>query len=269
LAACIEAGENTKQLDRTLQSWTNLHIRNATNKQSFRNAMLYPLTLVCLACTVLALLIWKLIPDYQKTYYLFEQEMPVWLQWLAAVRENFVWVMLAIFIGITLPTFVFLLRKRGTDALGLPTDPIARDRQHALGCEIAALMLEHRATLTDVCRLSSQATGVNRRVTDGAFEQISKQQKIEGISGDASALLASIYIDAIQPKDAQLAFQDLASNLRSRADDAALRKTRWLPMLVALSVGGVTLITYAFLIYLPWILLMQKIGSPENLNMDF
>ena len=58
----------------------------------------------------------------------------------------------------------------------------------------------------------------------------------------------------------------LAHLQRHQADQISLRQARWLPMLVALVVGLLTIMTYVFLIYLPWLLLLKQIALPPAIE---
>jgi hypothetical protein len=55
----------------------------------------------------------------------------------------------------------------------------------------------------------------------------------------------------------------VSDQLDFQAEAAALRESRWLPMLVALIILVITLAAYCLLVYLPWIQLMYRIGQPE------
>ena len=101
-------------------------------------------------------------------------------------------------------------------------------------------------------------------VHDDRDRYISRRLREEGVwePFETSLLLASLHAGIVSPAEAERDLLCVAQHLHERAEALAARATRWLPMLVALSVGFLTILTYVFLIYLPWILLLQRVVEP-------
>ncbi len=266
LAACIQAGESSGRLDLALEAWTAMHLSNSQSTQSLRAAMLYPLTLIVVALCSLGFVIWSLIPEYQKTYELFDRDLPLWLETLTRLHGHFWWLISGITIFAVAPLMIWAVRRRRFDAIGLPLDRVRRFRLQSLAAEIASLLLANQTPLMQAVKLSVSATGVSDSYTATAFEKLQKRTTIEPIGREVTLLLAALHTGIMDRDEVVKLLSSLASFLRQRANDHAQRQTRWLPIMVALVVGLLTAVTYVFLIYLPWLLLLKQIISPTSMG---
>ncbi|GAB5405881.1 MAG: hypothetical protein Aurels2KO_41120 [Aureliella sp.] len=264
LAACIQSGEQSGTLDVVLKGWTAMHIDNAASRRSFLVAMLYPILLVVIAVLALGFLVWHLVPEYVATFLMFENQLPWWLEAVQWVRSQTAWLIL-LMLAIALAGPVFLcLSGRGRSANGIPRDKSAAIRQQALGCDLAALLLNKQMPLEQVTRYSALACGASQQSAEAALELTRQQETAEPMPIELCAVLSSVHAGAITPDAASRTLHEVADHLRDSAQARATRRARWLPMLVALSVGFVTLVTYTLIVYVPWLWVMQKIGEPEN-----
>lgn len=262
LRACIEAGERTNELDATLQSWSGMHIANNQSTKRLRSAMLYPAMLIVVTVVSLGLVIWKLVPQYRATYELFEYELPDWLAAIVWVREQFGPFAILLALLLLLPLIVWFLRRRGLDSDGLPKEKSRRLRQQALGAELASILVGGQVPLNSVVLISTQATGAQSNDIDYAFERIQKRDTAVPHARESSMLLSTLHAGLITSEEAEENLLEVASHLRQSADLHSRSQARWLPMLVALTVGLLTIATYVFLIYLPWVWLLRKIVEP-------
>lgn len=269
LAACIQAGEQSDSLDHTLKNWAAMHIENSRSSKAFATAMLYPMLLVVIVVLSIGFLIWQLVPEYKTTYLLYENELPAWLETLLAVRSNFAFVVIGMLLVTLVPPIMLWWRARGYQPSGLPRSQSAADRQQALGCDLAATLFERQLPLDLVARYSALACGASTDTAEQAFEKTRNQEEIEPLPVELSAVLSSVHGGALSALEASKALRDVAGHLRDSAHNHSVRRARWLPMLVALCVGLVTVLTYTFLIYLPWIWLMQEISAPENMRIQY
>ena len=259
LAACIEAGEASRALDRTLHIWTDMHLANAHADRRLRTALVYPTLLIAVTLFSLSLVIWTLIPQYQETYTLFDQELPGWLVTIVWVRERYAILLIVLLLLAVTPLGVWYFRRYRRNAHGQPIEGSRRLRLQALAAEIAAIMLDKELPLKNVSRLSVQAAGGSRTEVDQAFSKVQSQSRAVPLSDEISMMLSALQAGVMGPQEATRTLKDLSSHLRQSADLSAARQARWIPMLVALTIGGITILTYVFLIYLPWIWLMQRI----------
>lgn len=263
LAACIEAGEISQRLDFSLESWAGMHIANAKTAQAMRAALVYPFALIAVTILALGFMVWELIPEYQSTYEMFDQDLPAWLNAIVSIRERFGMLQLGLLLLSLLPLFVWYLLRQRRDRFGQPVEFTRRCRLQALATEMAAVMLEAQIPLKRIADVSARMGGASADEAQQAFSRLQNQQPAAPLSRETSMLLASLQAGIIPLQDACDHLHKIAQHLRRVADIAANRQARWIPMLVALTVGFITVGTYVFLIYLPWIWLLQSIVAPE------
>jgi type II secretory pathway component PulF len=266
LSACIEAGERSDALDRTLECWSEMHIANAKSSKAMRTAMVYPILLIIVTMLSLGYVIWKLIPEYRATYVLFSREMPDWLSMIVRIREQLGPLLILLLALMVLPLAVWFWRRRTFSADRMPREPAQRLRLQALATELTAHMLTASVPLTEVVRLSAKAMYAKDQLVEQAFELLKNQRLLAPLPRETSMLLASLHAGLIGKDEAATHLHAVAHHLQQSAEIIAIRNARWIPMLVALVVGLLTILTYVFLVYLPWIALMTKIVSPDYLT---
>lgn len=264
LAACIQAGEQSDSLDHALKDWTAMHIENSRSNKAFVTAMLYPMLLVVIVVLSIGFLIWQLVPEYKATYLLYSSKLPAWLEILLSVRSNFAFVVVGMLFVTLIPPAVLWSRARGYRADGLPRSKNAADRQQSLGCDLAATLFERQLPLDKITRYSALACGASTETAEHAFDKTRNQEAFEPLPIELCAVLSSVHGGALSTDEASKALRSVAGHLRDSAHNHSVRRSRWLPMLVALCVGLVTVLTYTLLIYLPWIWLLQEISAPET-----
>ena len=264
LSACITAGELGQGMDRLLESWSSLHLANQRSTLALRNAMLYPTLLIVVTLVSVGSVVWRIIPEYQSTYAQFDQQLPSWLQLIAVVREHVAWLLLGMLLCSFLPLWVWYRRRQQYDQEGLPREPVRRMRMQSLAAEVARSLLAAGRPLSEVTCLSSQATGGNTEVALNAFKQLQQQQQLSLLSSETNIVLASLRVGVVESSEAIGHLAVVAEYLRDEAYLKSLQQARWVPMLVALVVGGLVLSTYVFLIYLPWVLLLIRIVAPQE-----
>lgn len=263
LAACIQAGEVSGRLDRTLEAWTSMHMANSRSSKSLRAAMFYPVMLIVVTVTSLGYVTYYLIPEYKKTYELFDRNIPLWLEWVSRIRDQFWWLMIALAIAAIAPLVIWAVRRRQFDSSGLPIDPAPRLRLQGLASELASYMIDSSTPLAEIVPLSVAATGVDENRSLTAFEKLQNRTMIEPIGRESTMLLALLHNGVLDRSEVSRNLATLGQLFQQRADEIAQRQVRWLPMLIALVVGLLTILTYVLLIYLPWILLLNQIIRPQ------
>lgn len=261
LAACIEAGQASNQLDTALERWTSMQIANAQTSRRLAIAMLYPLVLILIMLISISMTAWHLIPEIHDTYLLFQQDLPKWLKLLVELRENFGWVLMAIIAATILPLAFFFWRRRGYNKMGLPRLPERRLRIQALATRLASIQLSASQPLKEVVPRCVLAMG-SQQQSEHSFERLKARRPLDPLPPETSMLLGSLYAGVIDSGRAVELLDVVSDQLDYQADVIARRDSRWLPMLVALIVLVVTLAAYGLLVYLPWIQLMFQIGQP-------
>jgi type II secretory pathway component PulF len=264
LSACIQAGEISGRLDRTLEAWTSMHVANSRSTKSLRTAMLYPLMLIAVTVASLGYVAYYLIPEYKKTYELFDRSAPLWLELVSQVREHFWWLIVVLSVLGIAPLVVWAIRRRQFDRLGLPLDRAPRLRLQGLASELASHLIDSSTPLNQVVPLTVAATGADEKRSATAFEKLQNRVMIEPLGRESSMLLALLHNGVMDGAEASQNLASLGQHLQQRADQVAQRQVRWLPMLIALVVGLLTILTYVFLIYLPWLLLLKQIILPDQ-----
>ena len=258
LSACIQAGEVSGRLDRTLEAWTSMHMANSRSTKSLRAAMLYPLMLIAVTLVSLGYVTYSLIPEYKKTYELFDRGMPLWLDLISRVREHFWWLVIVLAVLSVAPLIIWAIRRRQFDSMGLPIDRAPRLRLQGLASELASHMIDSSTPLMQVVPLSVAATGADSHSSSTAFERLQKRDMIEPLGRESTLLLALLHAGVMDRSEASVNLATLGQFLQQQADQISQRQVRWLPMMIALVVGLITILTYVFLIYLPWLLLLKQ-----------
>lgn len=264
LAACIEVGERSGKLASTLEAWTEMHLARSRYAQALRGALVYPCLLIGVTVVSLGYILWKLIPEYRDTYAQYQTTPPIWLEWLVGVREQLGWwIVLLIVLALT-PLVVWFVHRGRFGRDGLPRDRAKRLRVQALGTEIIQLGVTAGIPLSELLAHGVRASGGSQQAADQAFGLLQQQQLIPQLSRETSLLLSSLYAGVLTPAETSQYLKQSAEGLQQQADDRAAAMVHWLPMLIALTVGAITIGTYVLLIYLPWILLLERIVEMQS-----
>lgn len=261
LAACIEVGQRSGCLEQTLDAWAAMHFARSRYSKKLRTAMVYPLLLILVTLLSLGYVIWQLIPEYRSTYAQFGEQLPIWLEWLVSVRERLGVMMVLLILLAILPLLCWYWHRKSFDAKGLPRELPQRLRVQGLVSELLSVGIKRGLSLTELLPFSVLASGGSSTEAQKALARVQQQQLIPELAPQASMLLAALHGGVTDQAEASQLLEEVADYLRQQADDRALRNERWLPMLVAITVGVLTILTYVGLIYLPWILLMQRLGN--------
>ena len=123
-------------------------------------------------------------------------------------------------------------------------------------------MIDSSTPLMQIVPLSVAATGADEKRSSTAFEKLQNRSMIEPLGRESTLLLALLHTGLMDRNEASRNLATLGQHLQQRADQVAQRQVRWLPMMIALVVGSLTILTYVFLIYLPWLLLLKQIIDP-------
>ncbi len=263
LAACIEVGERSERLDRTLDAWTDMHLASSRYGQTLRTAMVYPCLLIAVTLCSLGYVVWALIPEYRDTYAQYNARLPTWLEWLVAVRQQMGWLMIGLLLTAMAPLLWWYWRRQSFDRAGLPNEAARRARVLALSSQLLQCGVEGSVPLAALIPLCAQASGANASDAQQAFVAIGQQRSVPTLGREASLLTSSLHAGLLTPVETSQHLSEVAGYLKQLADDQAARAARWLPMLVALIVGALTIVTYVCLIYWPWLQLLQRIAQPQ------
>lgn len=259
LSACISVGEPIGKLAQTLEAWTEMHLACSRYSKSLRAALVYPTLLIVVTLLSLGYVIWQLIPEYRTTFAQFQAELPTWLDWLIWVREQLGFLLFGLFFVALAPLAWWYWRRRSYDAHEMPCDVPRRLRVQVLSAELLRCGIDGGLPLIQLVRWSVQASGGSSAAVDNSFELVQHQQRVPQLAQESSLLVASLHAGLLTAQEATDHLAQVADALRQQADDRAARAARWLPMMVALTVGGLTILTYVFLIYVPWVLLLLRI----------
>ncbi|MCA9131621.1 MAG: type II secretion system F family protein [Planctomycetales bacterium] len=259
LSACIATGERSGQLDRTLEQWTALHLDCQRYERNLRVAMLYPLLLIVVTLLSLGYVIWQLIPEYRTTYALFSAQLPGWLELLVQVRERVGLLLGLLGVAALLPLLMWYAHRRRLRPDGLPREAAPRLRVQSLAAALSVSGVEAGLPLRQLLPLCILASGGSEGEAESGWGNMQRQQAIPLLGRETSLLLTSLHAGLLSAEEAAEHLTSLAEHLRQQAELTAARAARWLPMLVALTVGLLTILTYVGLIYLPWVLLLQRI----------
>lgn len=119
LAASLVAGERSGNLEGVLRRFAQYMRLNLALKKKAISASVYPAVLLCMMLGLMALLVVRVIPQFQGFYADFEVELPVATRVLLAVavtlRDNLVWLLLAAVAGVV--AGLAWLRREGSGVL--------------------------------------------------------------------------------------------------------------------------------------------------------
>lgn len=259
LAACIEAGEQSGALDRTLEAWSDMHFANARDAQRLRSALVYPVLLLITMVFSLGMVIQRLVPEYRKTYLLFNQQMPDWLSTIDWLHGRLGWLLLLLALAPMALGAVWFWRLRTLDPHRMPRKRSAKMRLQGLATTLTAEMLTAGVPLVDIARLATQAMWAQEEDVRQAFARLTHRELIQPLPRETSLMLATLHSGLLERSEAVDHLRAVARHLREGADGSARRDEHWLPMAVALLVGGFTLAAYVGLVYLPWVKLLTEI----------
>lgn len=262
LTACIVIGEKAGGLATSLEAWTEMHLACARYRKTLHAALIYPGLLIVVTLASLTYVIWQLIPEYRAAYEQFSVALPVWVEWLVAVREQLGWVLCGMLLLAVAPLIVWYWHRHSLDAAGLPRDMPQRLQAQALSTAILKLGIDSGQPLATLVPWSVQASCGNPLAAEGSFAKVQQQQRVPQLASETSMLVGALHAGLLTADETSRHLAEVAQTLRQQADARAARAARWLPMLVALTIGGLTILTYVFLIYLPWIWLLRRIIEP-------
>ncbi len=288
LAAVVRAGEQSGALDRALGAWIEMEIANLSASRRLRSNLLYPLLLIIIATGSLAITIWHLIPEYERSFLAFHQKIPDWFSILIAVRSGLWWESIVFTTLILLP-FVFWFRYHATlNRDGWPNEPARRSHLQALCADISALLIDGQVTSAEINsfaramstiaekNLAENSGAVCTRFSTGHVPEESgkdlagqgqssvliKGQPSDPLSREIRSLYSILEANLAPPGEISRQLRELATFWRQEANLKAMRTASFFPMCVAVAVGIAVVITYVVIIYLPWLELLSKIVAP-------
>lgn len=259
LSACISIGEPIGKLAQSLEAWTDMHLARSRYSKSLRAALVYPTLLIVVTLLSLGYVIWQLIPEYRTTFAQFQADLPSWLDWLIWIREQLGFLLFGLLLVALAPLVWWYWRRRSYDAHEMPRDVPQRLRVQVLSAELLRCGIDGGLPLLKLVPWSVQASGGSSAAVDNSFDLVRHQKRVPQLAHESSLLVASLHAGLLSPQEAADHLAQVADALRQQADDRAANAARWLPMMVALTVGGLTILTYVFLIYVPWVLLLLRI----------
>lgn len=260
LAACIRVGEATDQLSVTLRQWATMQTANTESERALRAALIYPVGLVMTTWISITWASWRLIPEIAKTYSLFFQDFPTWILWLLFLRQQIWWLGILIVGSMVLPTALWF-RKQLPLRSGTTLGGFRRLRLEALCIRLTQLQIVAHRPVKEILENCISNTVPEQCADDENLTGLILDQYISHLPTEARMLLHFVESGLLSPSDTAEELGQLASLIECHANDASDRNVRFLPMLVSIIVGVVVLIAYIGLIYLPWVMLLTRIGE--------
>lgn len=261
LSACLEVGQSSNCLDQALENWTSIHLANDRAKKSLQTAMVYPVALIVIAWIAVGWTAWQLIPEIRSAYLQYEAMPPTWLKWIFVARDHFAWTVMSLVLMVTIPLFYWHWNRGRVDLFGVPRTAAKRLRLQALATRLAGLQLLAERPLSESLPLCLAAMGTAEPECQKSFQNLRLHRTLASMPLETTMVLASLHSGIVSRDQAAEHCNQISHRLTEQADQHDQRDTRWLPVLIALLVGGLTLATYGLLVYVPWIGLMLRIGS--------
>jgi len=260
LSACLEVGQSSNCLDQTLERWTAMHLANHRAKLAMRSALLYPLTLIAITLIAVGWTAWHLTPDIQAAYLQYESKPPLWLDLIFRMRDYFAVTATLAVMMVTSPLLYW--RWRRIDKFGVPRNSAKRFRLQSLASHLAELQLVAGRPLSEALPLCLAAMGTSQQQSHKAFQDLRLHRPLASMPIETTMVLASLHCGIVTRDQAVTHCRQIGLRLEEQANLVEQQECRWLPVLVALVIGVVTLGAYGLLVYLPWVGLMTKIGFP-------
>lgn len=266
LAATLAAGERSGFLDQAIESWTQMVIANRRATSQLRSALVYPGLLIVITIASLAFTIWHLLPEYERGFVALHQQVPGWFFILHWVRDGLWWEAVLFLVASLAPLAYWHWHHNAIAKDGLPRDRVKRERIHALSAHLASLMIDGRVPMEELVAKCLASTGkmIDQAETERCLLRLQARQSLEPLSREVSALLVSLDTGLMSPEETSRNLRELSEQLNFEASLVSERQARFLPMLVALVVGTLVILTYVLVIYLPWIDLLVKIIEPVD-----
>ena len=261
LSACLEVGQASNCLDHALESWTSMHIAGDRARKSLQTAMLYPLALIAISWIAVGWTAWNLIPEIRAAYMQYHTQPPVWLKLIFLARDHFMWTVLVSMVMVFGPLLYWRWIRVRVDEYGVPRTSAMRFRLQSLATQLAGLQLKAERPLSESLPLCLAAMGTVKQKCQEAFQNLRLHRSLASMPPETTMVLASLHCGIISRDQAAEHCLQISLRLSEQADLHDQLDSRWLPVLTALLVGGVTLATYGLLVYVPWVYLMVRIGS--------
>lgn len=266
LAACIEVGQSANSLDSTLQSWTAMQLANKRASTRLLSSMIYPTILILVLFISIGMTVWNLVPEIYETYRLFDRTLPRWLDWLVWTRSHMSLLVTAMAVATILPVIIWFIRRIGVGKNGLPKVAARKLRLQALATDLARLQLSASRPLTELLPRTLAGLGIATNQTSDAFQRLQQQLSLSPLLEETSYILGSLYAGLIDRLQAIDLLAKTGQQLNRQADELSLRETRRLPALIAVVVCIVIVVSYATLVYLPWLSLLQQIAESSGIS---
>jgi type II secretory pathway component PulF len=264
LSACLEVGQASNCLDQTLESWVAMHLANLRAQSALRTALIYPSLLIVIAFVAIGWTAWYLIPEIQSAYVQYNAQPPFWLRAVFWLRDNYGLTALVSCVLVAAPLLYWRRRLTRLDRYGVPKYSARRFRLQSLATELAGLQLVAGRPLAESLPLCLSAMGSHEDQSEKAFQNLRLHRTLASMPIETTMVLASLHCGIVTRDQAVAHCRQISHRLNEQANLTDSQECRWMPVLVALIIGAVTLLTYGLLVYLPWISLMTRIGDPTS-----
>ncbi|MEW4454747.1 type II secretion system F family protein [Bremerella sp. JC817] len=142
---------------------------------------------------------------------------------------------------------------------------IARNCQWAMVFDLMGLLLKHQCPLPEAVRLATAATG-SRKMTASGKEWADRIEKGDVHSAPAELTPISRWLLASKLEPDALAESLALAGQRYFAQ--ARRQSLWiqnqLPIYATLGIGGIVVVLYALMLFIPWISILRYVLIPAN-----
>jgi general secretion pathway protein F len=273
--AVVTAGFRSGRLSAALEGLAVAARRIAELRQVTATAIIYPVIVFLLGWAMFVGFVLFFAPHVLPAFRDFHVASAGLLAWFARLADGARWwgplgpaVMLSVVV-------VWWWQSRKALSLGsgrwMVWVPGARDLlrscQSATFADVLALLVDQHVPLADGLRLAAAATGSRALAIDAdtlasAIERGVGQHEYVALSGRFPALVAWFLSIGQEKRVLASALRHAAASYHERARQRAEIVQTFLPMLLTLLVGGATVLTYALLVFVPWVNLLKTISTP-------
>lgn len=279
--AIVEAGLRSGHLARALEGLA-AHARGVADaRRVIGQALLYPVLVFALAYALFVGFAWQAAPRFVAAFEALGLPRFAPLAWLAALgRTAAAWgpVVPAILLGLGLAWIASgWSRALDTGTLGrwigwLPgVGTMLEQIRNANFADLLALLVEHDVGLAEAIPLAADASG-DRRFRTAAGELAGRIARGDGVPdpgagpGRAGVPPLIAWMVASGTRQAQLvpALRHAAANYRRRSIRLAEGFRATLPVAALLVIGGVTVLVYGLILFVPLSTMLDGLGMPSN-----
>ena len=262
LAASIELGESCGELDTAIEQWVDYHLFRQRHRRRLRSALVYPVLLVAIALLSILYSAWRLIPQYQEAFVQLTDSRPKWFDMLQLIHRSLGFVSVVIVVMLCLMLWRCLARQYKVDRWGAPRNRALRHLHYGHVAKMSDLGLKTGRPVSEWLGLVMASAALP---SEGESQTLTVNEPwSRRLGNETSGVLNGLAAGQLSVTDATSLLSAIGAHAAAQAEWEIDREVQRLPIVTSLCVGLAAMVTYAGLIYLPWLALFHQIVAGAN-----